>query len=68
MPANHRLEVVGGRPRKASVGTSEEIRSASRNVRRRKYNVKCVVIFMHAKMSTNYERTCGKGFFQKEQR
>jgi len=39
MPANHRLEVVGGRPRKASVGTSEEIRSASRNVRRRKYNV-----------------------------
>jgi len=67
MPANHRLEVVGGRPRKASVGTSE-VRSASRNVRRRKYNVKCVVIFMHAKMSTNYERTCEKGFFQKEQR
>jgi len=23
---------------------------------------------MHAKMSTNYERTCEKGFFQKEQR
>ena len=68
MPANHRLVVVGGRPRKASVGTSEEIGSASRNVRRRKYNVKCVVICMHGKMSTNYERTCEKGFFQKEQR
>jgi len=67
MPANHRLEVVGDRPRKASVGTSEEIRSASRNARRRKYNVKCVVIFMHAKMSANYERRCGKGFSQKVQ-
>jgi len=24
MPANHRLEVVGGRPRKASVGTAPQ--------------------------------------------
>jgi len=50
MLANHRLEV-------GLEKLAEEI-SALRNERRRKYDAKCVVIFIYAKMSGNYQWKC----------